>query len=373
MAFTHNVRQWSAMRLRRARRGIKILFTYFQNYIQRGLYYVVEEGEWSIRRDGEAIVSQLDRSKRQISCAIVTTSRGLHHQVIHFGSIWCLVSKIQKTHKSNRLVVTVFHGNEEMGAEMQKASRTFQQHIPRLDAIVTSSCMMMRRLKAWGVPDEKLYLIPIGVDLHLFRPPTSDQRLENRHRLEVPDHAICIGSFQKDGVGWKDGLEPKLIKGPDIFLEVMRRLSKNYPVFVLLTGPARGYVKRGLEKAGISYRHDFVEDYNNLPSYYQCLDLYLITSRVEGGPKALPECMATGVPIISTSVGMAPDMIEHGLNGFIVDVEDVEGLVKAASQVIENTHLQGRITKKAMRTVQSYSWRTIVQAYYDQIYAPLMR
>lgn len=366
------MRSLSALWHRRAICGLKILSTYLKSYIQHGLYYVVEEEDWVIRHVGEAILGQLRKFQSRIPCAIATTNRGLHNQVIHFGSIWCFVSKVQRTHRSNRLVVTFFHGHEEMGPEMQKALRIFQQNIPRLDAVVTSNCMMMSRLKAWGVPEKKLHLIPLGADLQLFRPPSSEQRMQNRQRLEIPDDAICIGSFQKDGVGWEDGLEPKLIKGPDIFIEVVRHLSGNYPIFVLLTGPARGYVKRGLEEAGISYCHDYVEDYHNMPSYYHCLDLYLITSREEGGPKALPECMATGVPIISTSVGMAPDMIEQGLNGFIVDVEDIEGLVKTASQVIENTDLRERVANKALHTVQSYSWQVLAQAYYDRIYAPLM-
>jgi len=339
---------------------------------QLGFSYIIERRDWSIGRDGEMIVAHLRRLQPQINCAISTSSRGLHCRVIHFGSIWCFLANIKQTHHSNRIVVTVFHGHEGMGAEMQQAMETLRQYVPRLDVVVTASSLMRGRLQALGVPETKLHLIPIGVDLDLFRPASTEERWQRRRRLGIPDEAICIGSFQKDGVGWGEGLEPKLIKGPDVFVETVTRLSKNYPLFVLLTGPARGYVKRRLEAAGIPYRHDYVSDFGELPSYYHCLDLYLITSREEGGPKALLECMATGVPLVSTRVGMVADVLEDGVNGLVVDVEDVDGLLRGAVRMIEHVDFRRRAVDCGLRTVREYDWSAIVPRYYEQVYAPLL-
>ena len=67
---------------------------------------------------------------------------------------------------------------------------------------------------------------------------------------------IC--SFQKDGIGWGEGLEPKLIKGPDIFVETMRNLkAAGLPVVAMLTGPARGYVKLMLDKYNVPFIHNY--------------------------------------------------------------------------------------------------------------------
>jgi len=59
---------------------------------------------------------------------------------------------------------------------------------------------------------------------------------------------------------------------------------------------------------------------------YQALDLYIVTSRQEGGPKAILESMASGIPIVSTRVGQAADIIHHQQNGWMVDVGDVEAI-----------------------------------------------
>ena len=60
---------------------------------------------------------------------------------------------------------------------------------------------------------------------------------------------------------------------------------------------------------------------------YRAMDVCLVTSRDEGGPRAVLEAMATGVPLVTTRVGQAADLVRHAENGWIVEVEDVDGLV----------------------------------------------
>ena len=72
----------------------------------------------------------------------------------------------------------------------------------------------------------------------------------------------------------------------------------------------------------------------DLIELYHALDLYLMTSREEGGPMALMESMASGVPVVATSVGMAPDLIVDGVTGGLAASEDVEGLVDRARSIL---------------------------------------
>ena len=135
-----------------------------------------------------------------------------------------------------------------------------------------------------------------------------------------------VGSFQKDGVGWGDGQEPKLIKGPDVFLEAMELLRIRVPeLFVLLSGPARGYVKTGLDRLGVPFKHLYVDSYPEVGQLFQALDAYIVSSRQEGGPKAVLESMASGVPLVTTRVGQAMDLVHHDVNGWMVESEDYDG------------------------------------------------
>ena len=266
---------------------------------RKPINFVVERADWVIRRLGESICDRIN-AQHPHAAAVTTVPAALFDTVVHFGSQFMWLTWGPRLASSNRFVVSFFHGKREDGSDMSRHVDAFLDSVPRLDRIVTAASVVERRLISYGVPREKLVRIPIGVDTATFTPPTEDARRRARARFGIPEDRICIGSFQKDGVGWGEGNEPKYIKGPDIFVESIARLAKEVPVFVLLTGPARGYVRAGLERVGVSYHHVHASVYRELVDCFHALDLYLVTSREEGGPMALMESMATGVPVVST-------------------------------------------------------------------------
>lgn len=336
------------------------------------VWYVAEGADWIIDRIGRDLTQYLSE-EMGTSGGMVQSTAGISDQVIHFGSRHVFFGGAARSlHKSNRLVMTWFHGNDQdMHPDNQRMIKMLPKALPRLSKIVTASTIIKNRLVSWGVPDSSIALIPLGVDLSLFKPPTLEQRENHRASMGIPENSICIGSFQKDGQGWGEGLEPKLIKGPDIFLKAIEKIAKQLPVFVLLTGPSRGYVKQGLKELGISFRHDYVKSYEELVPYYQCLDTYLVSARDEGGPQTLLEAMATGVPVISTRVGMAMDVIEDDVNGCLVDVEDVEGLVAGVVRAAQPSLRKMRVTE-GLKTIQRYDWTEMLKQYYRQVYQPLL-
>ena len=337
------------------------------------MHYVVEKNGWSIYWDGRYITRQVGE-QFGVPCQITRYYGGIENQIVHFGSRNVYLTEgVEGVHSSNRLVVTWFHGDESSpDPSMRSMIQRFLECIDSIDKVVTSSAIAQGRLSRWGVPQAKIALIPIGIDLNFFRPPTAIGRRKMRANLGIPEDAICIGSFQKDGKGWGEGLDPKLIKGPDVFLKVTESLAGRHPIFVLLLGPARGYVKRGLDELGVSYFHTFVKDYQDIVPYFHCLDMYLITSRDEGGPKAILECMATGVPVVTTRVGMAPDVIRQGENGFLADVEDVERLAALCDELIGDPSLRATMARNGQDIVADYDWSRIGAQYFERVYEPLL-
>ena len=117
----------------------------------------------------------------------------------------------------------------------------------------------------------------------------------------------------------------------------MKQLKSRIPnLYVLLSGPSRGFIKKGLEELGISYKHVFYDDYKKVCELYWGINCYLVASRQEGGPKAVLESMASRVPLVSTRVGQAMDLVEDEKSGFLADSEDIEGLVDRVCYVYEN-------------------------------------
>ena len=204
--------------------------------------FVIEEQDWAIRRVGNGVRDGIERAHPgQVALALNAASAT--RRVVHHGSQYAWVAWAPFLSRTNRYVVSFFHGKPQDGPDIARHIDQFLASVPRLDRIVTSNSLLMERLTAWGVPAAKLVQIPIGTDTTLFRPPDAAARARARERFGVPAGHIAIGSFQKDGVGWGDGMEPKPIKGPDLFVAAVERIAREHPVFVLLTGPARGYVK----------------------------------------------------------------------------------------------------------------------------------
>jgi glycosyltransferase involved in cell wall biosynthesis len=334
--------------------------------------FVIENADWAIRWVGEHICGEIERLSPN-TAAVTTRPEWLTNRVVHFGSQYMWLSWGRAMSAENRYVTSFFHGKPEDGPEVARHIDAFLHSVPRLSRVVTANRIVEQRLLDWGVPRDKVVRIPIGVDTAMFTPPGVAARKAARTALGIADHHVVIGSFQKDGVGWGDGMEAKLIKGPDVFLETVARLNRDIPVFVLLTGPARGYVKAGLEKHGIPFAHRYVPTHGDLVACYHALDLYLITSREEGGPMGLMESMASGIPVVSTAVGMAPDLIEHGVTGGLAEPEAVEALADCCRALLAAAEDGAALRAAARDAVMVCDWKIVGRDHLEQVYAPLIR
>ena len=139
-----------------------------------------------------------------------------------------------------------------------------------------------------------------------------------RLKYKLPTNCFLIGSFQRDTEGnsiTNKKFEPKLEKGPDIFVKIINKLKNNKNshinsnIRVLLTGKNRQYMMIELEKINVKYTYFEMVSLQQVNELYNCLDLYIVSSRVEGSPQAVKECAITKVPIISTNVGIASEIL----------------------------------------------------------------
>lgn len=286
-----------------------------------------------------------------------TLIKTLHKQAVFYPAIYMLAES-KALEWGWHVGASYFHG--EPGRGNETFDRRFQwlcQNHERIDRLHVSNSRFKEIICGSGIAQEKIHVIPIGIDTGIFPVQTEPSRVVARKELGVPESSVVIGSFQKDGDGWGEGITAKLIKGPDIFLCVMEQLQKKFPnLHVLLSGPARGYMKVGLERLGIPFTHTFVSDYSKMYKLYHCLDLCLVTSREEGGPKAILESMAAGIPLVTTRVGQASDLVQHGVNGWMVDVDDINGLVSCSSEALVGSRLteEEKIIRRATAEENSY-------------------
>ena len=260
---------------------------------------------------------------------------------------------------SHRLGLAYFHGRPGTPGhpEFDEALDTLRRNAARIDRIQVTHAEMHELVVSAGVEPGRVFRIPIGIDIENFPLVSPETRAAARRALGLPDAAFVVGSFQKDGVGWGEGLEPKLVKGPDVLVAVLARVRERVPGLVaLLTGPARGYVRAELEQRRIPHRHVRVGARAGLAQAYHALDAYLVPSRQEGGPKSVLESLATGVPLVGTRVGQAPEIVSGAGSGLLADVDDVEALAGHVVRVHDDGGLVTLLRETGRRTAEAYAY-----------------
>ena len=219
----------------------------------------------------------------------------------------------------NNLGFAYFHGRPGTpglpGVRRVLRDAAAQRHA-EIDRIQVTHREMEELVLGTGVAPEKVHRIPIGIDVDAFRAPVARAcRRGARGELGLPESAFVVGSFQKDGVGWGEGLEPKLIKGPGRARRGGRAAcaSACRELVVLLTGPARGYVQAGLERRGIPYRHALLAERrggrDGLPGDRR------LPRRVAPGGRPEERCSSRWRPACRSSrraSGRRADLVRHG-------------------------------------------------------------
>ena len=225
--------------------------------------------------------------------------------------------------KEKKVVTTIHHIDpEKIDTELinrynKVASFTNVFHV------ITEECGEVLK-KILGDSCPEIRVAPFFVNENVWRPV--DNIVELRTELGLPVNKFLIGSFQRDTEGAsikKKNYIPKLSKGPDRFIKVVEMLHSKCPdVEVVLSGWRRHWVIQELNKRGIKYYYFEKAGFEIMNQLYSCLDLYVVGSRVEGGPRAIVECAAARVPIISTNVGIAGEVLAKMS---LYDGEDIEG------------------------------------------------
>jgi glycosyltransferase involved in cell wall biosynthesis len=192
--------------------------------------------------------------------------------------------------------------------------------------------------------------IPHGVDSTLFNP-------EARCRLVLPRDAFLIGFFATKGSDL-DGNR----KGIPVLIEVLKQAMPQIPnAHVVFAGPGWESVVADLGALGLSASCLGYVRRSDMPGLFASLDAYLMTSRVEGGPVTVLEAMACGTPVVATRVGLVPDVVTDGVDGFTAPVGDVAGLAAALLRLASDRDLAARMGAAARRTAQSQSWERNLQ------------
>jgi glycosyltransferase involved in cell wall biosynthesis len=347
------------------RAGVRVRTARWPSYSR--LFAVGDRGGWSI--DEDAVHVRAAATRLGYPTAPASWTPHAREQAVFLASHFDAFTP-RWLGSSHRLATAYMHGRPgTAGApEFDAAYAALCRHPARFARIQVTHSEMHDLVLSAGVEPGRVFRIPLGIDLEHFPFGGPDARARARDEIGLPQSAFVVGSFQKDGVGWREGLEPKLVKGPDVLLRMLERLRGAIPeLHVLLTGPARGHVRSGLERLGIPYRHLTARSREELGRAYHALDVYVVTARQEGGPKAVLEALATGVPLVTTRVGQVSAVVADGRTGLLADVEDDAALAAAVLRLRDDAALGEELRRAGRGIAESFALERL-----DPLWAELL-
>lgn len=178
-----------------------------------------------------------------------------------------------------------------------------------------------------------------------------------RNRNEIrPRKPFQIGTF-----GYAK--EQRDRKRMDVLLESLVILKKqNYDFELVVQGPNWTKLQDFFLQKGIIVKNlGYLSTTRALKSY-RLIDLYVCSSDVEGGPLPVLESLASGVPVVSTKVGVAIEALAKG-GGILVDKGNPQQLASAIASVMDDHSLYEQLSSKAPQIAEHFSWDKIGHEY----------
>ena len=118
------------------------------------------------------------------------------------------------------------------------------------------------------------------------------------------------------------------------------------------------------------YTMDYISDPADMAELYRAVDLFVTPSLEDNLPNTLMEAMACGTPCVGFNVGGIPEMIEHGVNGYVARYRDADDLAHGIDQVLSAPNYPELSAAAARKAVANWNEERVT-ARYVQLYEQL--
>jgi len=197
-----------------------------------------------------------------------------------------------------------------------------------------------------GVPADKITIIYNGVDLERFHTaPDSSTRATWRQARGLPADTPLVA-----GVG-----RLRRQKNFPLFLRVAREVLREMPqaAFVIAgEGPDRQDLEILARDLGIASQVHFLGYVSDMTELYAGVDVLLMTSHAEGTPLTVLEAMAMGVPVVATRVDGMAEVLEDGVDAYLVSPGDLAALAHRTCRLLQDRALARRFTQAGREKVR---------------------
>lgn len=236
------------------------------------------------------------------------------------------------------------HGRSARAAVLRLLGGPMERRaLAAADAVIVLTPSAARRLRADGVPADRVHVIPSGFDPALFMVGRPDPF------PDVPHPRIAY-------VG---RLAPQ--KGVAVLLEAFARCRATASLLIVGDGPQRSMLERRARALRGEVRFTGFIPHVDVPAVLRHADVLVLPSVYEELGSVLVEAMAVGLPVVAGRVGGVPDLVRDGRNGLLVPPGDPAAFAGAIDRVLADPDLAGRLGAGARQTARGYAWPALAQ------------
>jgi D-inositol-3-phosphate glycosyltransferase len=280
----------------------------------------------------------------------------------------------QISKQQNTPLLHMFH---TMGYFKNRATKPLGEHEPpiRLDSeaqlvknadhlMVSNHREKVQMVWTYGVPAEKISVIPCGVDPSLFIPRNAEQ---SKAHLGLPDKRYILFVGRIDPV-----------KGIDTLLRAIKRVKEarnaREDVHLLIIGGDLDHTEAGQNSeinklkrlTGSLEIKDMVtflgaQRQDQLPYFYAAADMCILPSRYESFGMVALEAMACGTPVIASKVGGLASFIQNEMSGLLIPEGDEVSLAEKILLLLTNTSFKDTLGGEARNRALEFSWPLVTQ------------
>lgn len=216
-------------------------------------------------------------------------------------------------------------------------------------------------MEYYGVSEERIAVIPIGIDTEEFKPLPRDSLSDLRERYGIVDKDtvlfILATEFPRKGV-------PELINAVAI---LKNRVGKRFNLLIAGEGRPYGpdrYIKLA-DELGVSDNVIFAGRVSGINRHYNLGDIFVFPTKYEGFGIPILEAMAAGLPVVTSRTG-AGELITDGLDGLILkNPNDPNEISEKIGLLIDNESLRKTMGKNARKTAERCNWDEITKKTMD--------
>lgn len=219
--------------------------------------------------------------------------------------------------------------------------------------IVDANCMK----QIWtsiGIPENKIEVIPFGVDTDLFNPNANGN--QTRKKLGIEKNDITIISTRPFFNHYNIEC---LIKA----IPIIVKKHENIKFIIKGKGPLESNIRKLAKKLRVDQHIRFTEPvpYHEMAQYLTAADIYVSTSFIDSTSVSLLEAMACGLPPITTDILGNQEWIKNETNGLLYPPKDSKALAEKITQLTENAGQRKRFGERCHQIIlEKAAWKKCV-------------